>query len=74
MTRVVECHSGYTYAERPRAFTWEGERLDIETILAEWQTPESKHFRVITKQGQTFLEELKVSVIEFLTIMLKNFD
>lgn len=51
---VVECHSGHTYAERPRAFEWEGERLKIVEIAAEWQTPENKHFRVITKIGQTF--------------------
>lgn len=51
---VVECHSGHTYAERPRAFEWEGERLEIVEIAAEWQTPENKHFRVTTKIGQTF--------------------
>lgn len=28
----------------------------------------------LTKQGETFLDELKVSIVEFLTMMLKNFD
>jgi hypothetical protein len=54
MTEMVECHSGHTYAQRPRAFIWDDERLEIEAITAEWQTPENKHFRVITKHGQTF--------------------
>jgi hypothetical protein len=51
---VVECHSGHTYAERPRAFEWEGERLAIVEIAAEWQTPEAKHFRVILGDQRTF--------------------
>ena len=51
---VVECHSGYTYAERPLTFTWAGQRLVIETIAAEWQTPQGKHFRVSTSDEQNF--------------------
>ena len=51
---VVECHSGHTYAERPTAFHWEGEQLAIETIEAEWRSPNAKHFQVTTKNGQIF--------------------
>jgi len=54
MDAAVECHSGYAYAERPIALQWQGERLEIKTILAEWQTPDGKHFRVQTTDDQNF--------------------
>ena len=50
----VECHSGYTYAERPKAFYSDGERLEVETIEAEWRSPAGKHFRVKVKSGSSF--------------------
>lgn len=54
MSDLVECHSGYTYAEKPVALTWEGQRLEIDAILAQWRTPEEKHFRVRTSDGGEF--------------------
>ena len=42
---LVECHSGYAYAERPVALVWEGERLEIEAVEAEWRIPGGKRFR-----------------------------
>jgi hypothetical protein len=54
MDAAVECHSGYAYAERPIALHWQGERLEIKMILAEWQTPDGKHFRVQTTDDQNF--------------------
>jgi hypothetical protein len=51
---TVECLSGSTYAERPLAFAWEGERLEIEAILTQWRTEEERWFRVRTRNGQTF--------------------
>ena len=54
MDAAVECHSGYAYAERPIALLWQGERLEIKTNLAEWQTPDGKHFRVQTTDDQNF--------------------
>jgi hypothetical protein len=54
MGELVECHSDYTYAEKPVALTWEGRRLEIVEILAQWRTPEEKRFRVRTSDGQGF--------------------
>jgi hypothetical protein len=54
MTDLVECHSDSGYAEKPVALTWEGRRLDIDLVLAEWRTPEAKYFRVRTSDGQVF--------------------
>lgn len=50
----VECHSGYTYGERPVALHWQGERLLIQEIEARWRTPGGPCFRVHTEDGQVF--------------------
>ena len=62
MTAQVECHSGYEYAERPQAFQWEGQRLEISEITAEWRTPLSHCFRVCASDGRCF--ELSYQEIE----------
>jgi hypothetical protein len=54
MTDIVECHSGSTYAERPTALTWQGERLIVAEILSQGRTPLVKWFRVRTADGQVF--------------------
>lgn len=51
---VVECHSGTTYAERPRAIRWQGERLEVAEIQAQWRIPEGRKFRVCTTRGAIF--------------------
>ncbi len=50
----VECHAGYAYPERPIAFLWQGERLEVDRVEAEWRTPDGKHFRVRTRDGRRF--------------------
>jgi hypothetical protein len=54
MSELVECNSGFAYADRPVALTWEGRRLEINRILAEWRTPLENHFRVRTSDGREF--------------------
>jgi urease accessory protein UreE len=54
MGELVECHSGFTYADRPVALTWEGQRVEIDRILAEWRNAEKKIFRVYTNDGREF--------------------
>ena len=54
MTILVECHSGYEYAQRPKALHWQGERLGIETIVTEWREPNGKRFRVLAENSQDF--------------------
>jgi hypothetical protein len=51
---LVECHSGYTYAERPVALHWQGQRLEIETILQRWRVPGGLRFRVQVQDGRLF--------------------
>ncbi len=50
----VECHSGYEYAERPVALHWQGQRLEIEAVEAEWRIPGGHCFRVRTANGRKF--------------------
>ncbi|HZW03066.1 MAG TPA: hypothetical protein VFF68_03995 [Anaerolineaceae bacterium] len=54
MSDLVECHSGYEYAERPVALQWEGERLTVDEVEAGWQIPGGKRFRVRTSDGRRF--------------------
>lgn len=54
MTELVECHSGYEYAERPVALRWNDERLEIETIISQERIPGGKRFVVRTVDEQIF--------------------
>lgn len=54
MTGLVECHSGFQYAEKPKAIQWEGQRLEVVEIKAEWRTPLSHCFRVRTQDERWF--------------------
>ncbi len=51
---TVECHSGYTYAERPTALHWRGERLAIAEVEAQWRIPGGRKFRVRTEDERHF--------------------
>jgi hypothetical protein len=51
---LVECHSGYEYAERPIVLRWDDQRLEITEILTQWRIPGGKCFRVKTQDGQIF--------------------
>jgi hypothetical protein len=54
MNELVECHSGFEYAERPVALTWQNQRLEIDEVVERWRIPGAKCFRVRTTDGQIF--------------------
>lgn len=54
MSEKVICHSGYTYAEKPVAINWQGHRLDVISIMAEWRTPHGRFFKVRTEDNLEF--------------------
>ena len=54
MNEVVECLSSAAYAQRPLAFTWEGQRHTVTAVLAEWRLPGKKCFRLRTLAGRLF--------------------
>ena len=51
---LVECYSGQTYAEHPRAIHWEGERLAVIEIEGRWLSPKGRHFRARVQDGRVF--------------------
>jgi aminotransferase len=51
---TVECYSGHTYAQEPRALTWEGHRYLVAEVEARWRTPDGPAFRVRTESGERF--------------------
>jgi hypothetical protein len=54
MSDIVECISGSTYAERPIALTWQGQRFSIAGILSQGRTPQAIFFRVRIEDGRVF--------------------
>jgi hypothetical protein len=55
MNDQVFCQSSSEYAERPTAFEWEGNRLEIAKILNRWRTPQKKVFQVLTTDERLFV-------------------
>jgi hypothetical protein len=58
----VECYSGYKANERPVAFTYNKERLEIEAIVDRWyeggldtSRPVIDYFKVRTTDGRVYL-------------------
>lgn len=51
----VECYSGYTYAQEPRAFIVSGRRYEISRIIARWRTPSGLAFRIESPIGEHIL-------------------
>jgi hypothetical protein len=45
-TVEVECYSGYTYAQEPRAIEWRGQRYEVKRIVKRWRSPQGPGFRV----------------------------
>lgn len=54
MSDIVECRSDTSYAERPLAFNWQGQRWEVEEILKRWHSPGMRGFRVRASAGGTF--------------------
>ena len=54
LTPLVECYSGSTYAERPVALYWDGQRVQIIDIEERWHIPGKMCFRVRAEDGRRF--------------------
>jgi len=54
MELTVECYSGHTYAQEPRAFVWQGRRHVVQKVERAWRTPEGPHFRIVTEGGARY--------------------
>ena len=74
---TVNCYSGYTYAEEPRSFLWEGIEYEVEEIEKAWQEPEERHFQVRTRENKLFQlcynkTEKQWSLVELVRGRVKN--
>jgi hypothetical protein len=54
MGLIVECYSGHTYAQEPRAFVWHGQRHVVQAVKRAWRAPQGLHFLVRTEEGGFF--------------------
>lgn len=53
-TGRVECYSGHTYAQEPRAFVWQGSRYSVAQVERRWRCPAGPAFWVSTETGERF--------------------
>ena len=51
----VETYSGSRLHERPRHFTFKGERLEVTRVLASWREPAILAFIVLAHDSRRFL-------------------
>jgi hypothetical protein len=49
----VECYSGHSYAQEPRAFEWRGHRYKVVRVVKRWRTPTGPAFRVEASSVQS---------------------
>jgi hypothetical protein len=54
MNLRVETYSGFRLHERPRRFFWQGRWLQVDEVLARWQTPDYLVFKVAADDGRTY--------------------
>jgi hypothetical protein len=50
----VEVYSGQRNPERPVAFEWDGQRLEVKQIIADSRQPDGWRFTVLTHDGRIF--------------------
>ena len=54
MKTEVTCYAGARYSERPRAFVFHGERLEVIEVERRERTPRGLRFRVKVADGRRF--------------------
>lgn len=50
----VECYASSSYPQEPRVVHWQGQRLVVAEIEAQWRQPDGFGFRLRTSDGQHF--------------------
>jgi hypothetical protein len=51
----VEAYAGYKGEETPRAFTVDGTRLEVRTVVDRWYTETHSCFRVLASNGHRYV-------------------
>ncbi len=52
---LVECYSGYAYAQEPRAFTFEDERRTVIAVRKRWREPTGPCFEVLADDATVYV-------------------
>ena len=50
----VKCYSGYTYAQRPVSFNWQGVDYQVEEVERGWLEPGERWFLAKTMYNKSF--------------------
>ena len=50
----VECYSGHTYAQEPRAFVLDGDRRIVKKVHKRWREPAGPRLQVLADDGATY--------------------
>jgi hypothetical protein len=51
---AVECYSGHTYAQEPRAVIWQGRRYPVIRVEQRWRVPGGPVFHLRVQSGVQF--------------------
>lgn len=54
-TIEVQCYSGYKANERPISFILDGNKLMVDEIIDQWNTPEYRYFKIVADDGNRYL-------------------
>jgi len=52
---VVECYSGHTYAQEPRAFWLADQRRTVTVVHRRWREPVGPCFEVLTDDAHAYV-------------------
>lgn len=52
---VVECYSGHTYAQEPRAFGLHNQRRAVTVVRKRWREPTGPCFDVLADDAQAYV-------------------
>jgi len=55
MKVAVECYAGYCGEETPRWIRLGGKRIEIESILDRWLSPDHRYFKARGKDGAIYI-------------------
>lgn len=55
MGQKVECYSGHTYAQEPRYFVFDNERLAVAEVCRRWREPTGPYFEILADNGARYV-------------------
>lgn len=55
MSIRVECYAGYRGEQEPRAFVFEGQRVEIADVIDRWLAPDHRYFKVKDANGRLYI-------------------